>query len=84
MNVILEKEKGLILGKLCIIQLIKADFQLLIRVFVNKRIKSKIKNGIRILNANYRSRSRYSIEDLIFGEKITIPHKYSEYGVKNM
>ena len=45
MNIILEKEKGTILGKLQIIQLIKADFQLLMRVFINKRIKSKIENN---------------------------------------
>jgi len=40
------------------------------RVFINKRIKLKIENGIRILKASYRSRSEDSIKDSILEKRL--------------
>ena len=61
----LEKGKGLMLGKLWTMQLIESNLQLLVNIFINERKKIKIENDKWISNINYRSRSRYSIKDII-------------------
>ena len=48
----LEKGKGLVLGKLRTIQLVLADFQLLIRILVNERMVGVIETDERIYAAN--------------------------------
>ena len=69
--VMIEKEKGPMLGKLRIIQLIEADLQLLMRIFVNTRNKGSIEADERISKSNYGSRPGYSIQDAIL-EKILV------------
>ena len=48
LNTMLEKGKGLVLGKLRTPQLIEADFQMLIRAFSNERMAGKIEKDERI------------------------------------
>ena len=65
LDVIIEKGARPILGKLCTIQLIEADLQLLIRVFISYRNQGKIENNNRISKCNYGSKCNYSIESAI-------------------
>ena len=65
LDIIIEKGKSPTIGKLQIIQLIEADLQLIIRIFLKYEIKRKIEKDLRILKANYGSRSKYSIENRI-------------------
>ena len=65
LDVMIKKGKGPMFGKLRIIELIKSDVQILIRIIVNQRNKGKIKSNPRIAKSNYRSRSKYSIENVI-------------------
>ena len=53
---LLDKEKGSILGKLQTIQFIEADLQLVMRVFLGYRNKGNIKKDPRLSKFNYRSR----------------------------
>ena len=62
---ILEKEKGLKLRKLRIIQLIEVDLQIFVRVFINDRNKDNIKNNERISKVNNRLCRGYLIDNLI-------------------
>ena len=85
----IEKGKRLIVGKLCIIQLIEADLQLLIRILVNNRNKFKIEIDQQIVKSNYGSRLDYSIEDailekqLVFDNSIVI-RQYNMYNMTNL
>ena len=54
-EVILEKGKGPLINKLRIIQLIKANFQLIIRIFLNHRNYQNIEKDNRLLKFNYNS-----------------------------
>ena len=72
-NIILEKGKELVLGKLHIIQLIEADLQLLICIFMRKRAQNNIEKDKRISEYNYVSRKGYSIKLAIL-EKWFISH----------
>ena len=51
----IKKGKGLKLGKLRTIQLIKADMQLLIRVFMSLRNQGQIEKDVRLSKYNYGS-----------------------------
>ena len=56
LDVTLEKGKGPVLGKLRNIQLIEADFQMLMRVFMNMRNTNAIEIDKRLSKFNYGSR----------------------------
>ena len=53
LNIVLEKGKVPVLGKLRVMQLVEADFQLLMRIFVNERIVGVIETDKRISKLNY-------------------------------
>ena len=57
----LDKGKGSMLEKLRIIQLIEANFQLIMRIFLGYRMDQSIENDIRISKFNFDSRKGYSI-----------------------
>ena len=52
----LDKGKGPILGKLRTIQLIEADLQLIMRIFVGLRNQNTIEGDNRLSEFNFRSR----------------------------
>jgi len=56
LDIILEKGKGPILGKLRTIQLIKADLQLMMRIFIGARNDENIAKDKRLSKYNYGSR----------------------------
>ena len=47
------KGKGPVIGKLWIIQLIEADFQLIIRIFITLRNQETIEEDYRLLKFNF-------------------------------
>ena len=62
LDIMIEKGKGPVIGKLRIIQLIEADLQMIMGIYVNNWNKHKIKSDPRISKANYGSWPNYSIE----------------------
>ena len=66
----IEKGKGLVIGKLRTIQLIEADLQMIIRIYINNRMKEKIEIDPRISKANYGSRANYLIENTLLEKRI--------------
>jgi len=70
LDIILEKGKGPILGKLRTIQLIEADFQLLMRVFIGSRNDENVAKEDRLSEFNYGSRHNYSIETAILEKRL--------------
>ena len=74
----LEKGKIPVLGKIETIQLVKAYFQLLMRIFVNERMVGTIeKDGI-IPKENYEPKKGCSIDDLMLEKRLM-----HDYGMKN-
>ena len=67
---ILEKGKGPVLGKLRTIQLIEADLQLLMRIYIGGRNNRNIENNKRLSKFNYGSRTNYSIETAILEKRL--------------
>ena len=65
MKVLIEKGYRPTLGKLRMIQLIEADLQLLIRIFILLRNQGNIETDNKISNCNYGSYQNYSIETAI-------------------
>ena len=70
LDIIIEKEKDQILGKLRSIQLIEVVLQLLMRIFFLKEDKENIENDKRISKVNYRSCKNYSIKSVILEKRI--------------
>ena len=68
LDTMLDKGKGLVLGKLRIIELIEGDLQLIIRMYAGLRNNVNIKKDSRLSNFNFGSRQNYSIES-VFLEK---------------
>jgi hypothetical protein len=58
----IEKSKGVKLGKLRVIQLIEADLQIIMRLSIKNRNIGKIEQDKRISKSNFESRSKYLIE----------------------
>ena len=75
----IEKGKGPVVGKLQTIQLIEANLQIIIRIFINYRVKGKIEQDSRISKANYRSRGKYSIENTILEKRIIYDYSIHIY-----
>ena len=65
LDVILEKGKGPVIGNLRIIQLIEADLQLLMRIYIGERNNDNIEEDSRLSKFNYRLRLNYSINTAI-------------------
>jgi len=59
-----------VIGKLHIIQLIEADLQLLMRIFIGQRNYSKIENDSRVSKYNFSSRPKYSIETELLEKRL--------------
>ena len=70
LDVILEKGKGPVLGKLRTIQLIEADLQLLMRIYIGERNSRNIEDDSRLSKFNYGSRANYSIETAILEKRL--------------
>jgi len=70
LDVMIGKEKGLVLGKLCIITLIEADLQYIMRIFLGNEVEEMIENDNRFSNANYGSRKNYSIESMLLEKRM--------------
>ena len=70
LDIILEKEKEPILGKLRTIQLIEADLQLIIRIFIRERNDENVAIDKRISKYNRGSRRYYSIDILILEKRL--------------
>ena len=86
LDLILEKGKGPLLGKLRIIQLLEADLQLIIRLFAVDRMSDKIEHDNRIAKANYGSRRNYSIENIILEKRLLydISKQNGKHTIHNM
>jgi len=61
----LEKGKGAVIGKLHTIQLIEADLQLIMRIFIKNRNNRSIETDFNILKFNFGLRRNYSIENAL-------------------
>ena len=70
LDITLEKGKGLILGKLRIIQLIEANLQLMIRIFIGGRNDKNIETDNRLSKYNYESRRNYSIDTVLLEKRL--------------
>ena len=70
LDIIIEKGKGTIIRKLQTIQLIKADSQLLIRIFIGNRMQGLIEKDNRISKSNYRLWKFYSIETALLEKRL--------------
>ena len=66
----LDKGKGLILGKLRIIELIEGDLQLIIRLYVGLRNDQNIKRSKKLSTFNFGSRKNYSIESALLEKRL--------------
>ena len=75
----IEKGKGSTVGKLRIIQLIEANLQMIMRIFMNYRNKEKIESDPRISKANYGSHNRYLIENTILEKRLIYNHSALTY-----
>jgi hypothetical protein len=64
-DVMLEKGKGPRLKKLRILEMIEADLQLVMRVFLGIRMNDRIEMDSRVSKYNYGSRKGYSIENAL-------------------
>ena len=67
---ILDKGKGPVLEKLHTIQLIKADFQLLMKIFLQNRQNSNIKRNNNIFKFNFSSRRYYLVNDTLLKKRL--------------
>ena len=65
LDVTIEKGKGPIIGKLYTIQLIEADLQLLMRLYLSLISEKNIEKDLRIFKVNYSSWKNYSIKSVI-------------------
>ena len=65
LDLILGKEKVPLLRKRRLIQLIESDLQSMMCLFTAEQIENRIDNDNRIFKANYGSRKKYSIENII-------------------
>jgi len=69
-DVILDKGKGMILGKLRTITLIEADLQYIMRIFLNDEKEERIETDRRVSKSNYGSRKNYSIETALLEKRL--------------
>ena len=70
LDTMLDKEKGLVLGKLLIIELIEGDLQLIIRLHAGLRNNRNIEKDSRLSKFNFGSRQDYSIESVLLEKRL--------------
>ena len=70
----IEKGKGPNIKKLRTLEMIEADLQLVMRIFLGSRMNERIETDVRISKYNYGSRSGYSIENALLEKRLTIDH----------
>ena len=70
LDIILEKGKGPFLGKLRTIQLIEADLQLMMRIFIGACNDENVAKDKRLSKYNYGSRRNYSIDTAILEKRL--------------
>ena len=70
LDIILDKGKGSVLGKLWTMQLIEADLKLLIRIFVRNRNKGSIKKDYRFSKFNFSLRKYYFINKALLEKRL--------------
>ena len=71
LDTILEKGKGMILGKLRTIMLIEADLQYIMRIYLEDKEEEMIESDERFSKSNYRLIKNYSIETAILEKQLT-------------
>ena len=82
LDIIIEKGKGPVLGKLQITQLIEADLQLLMRICIDARKNNQHENMDALSKYNFGSRKGYSIESALLEKRLTCD--YSQYSGERM
>jgi len=70
LDVMLNKGKGMILGKLRTITLIEADIQYIMRIVLNDGETERIENDERFSKSNYGSRKNYAIESALLEKRL--------------
>jgi len=70
LDVILEKGKGPLLGKLRIIELIEGNLQIIICMYVGLRNDNNIEKDDRLSKYNFGSRKHYSIESALLEKRL--------------
>ena len=70
----LGKGKGFVLGKLRIITLIEADWQYVMRMFLDDGDEEIIEDDSRFSKSNYGSRKNYSIETALLEKRLILDH----------
>jgi len=81
LDLIVEKGKVSVLGKLCIIELIEADLQILLQIFFGVRNEGAIEEDEHISKFNFGSRKNYSVENSILEKRfIYESNLFSEIG----
>ena len=70
----LEKEKGLVLGKLRMITLIEGDLQIIIRRYLRADSQELIENNERFSTANYGSQKNYAIESALLEKRLILDY----------
>ena len=65
----IEKGKGDKMNKFRVMQIIEADLQLLMRIFLRLRIEENYEDDKRMSKHNYGSRKFYSIESLLLEKR---------------
>ena len=80
LDIILEKGKGPLLGKLRIIELIEGDMQIITRMYVGLKNDKNIENDSRLSKFNFGSRKWYSIESAILEKRLM--YETSKYNGK--
>ena len=71
-DVILDKGKGMVIGKLRTITLIEADLQCIMRMYLNDEKEEIIEKDKRISHSNYGSRKNYSIETALLEKRLVM------------
>ena len=56
------------------LEMIEANLQLVMRIFLGSRINERIENDARISKRNYGSRSGYSIENALLEKSLIVDH----------
>ena len=72
LDIMLSKGKGMVIGKLRIITLIKADLQYIIRIYLYGNDQEIVENDKRFSKANYGSRKNYAIESAILEKRLVV------------
>ena len=70
LDVMIEKGKGSRINKLRVIQIVEADLQLLMRIFLGIWLESKLEEDERLSKPNYGSRKGFSIDSALLEKRL--------------